>query len=115
MALLSTRNILEVIRTLHPQLRRSDRKVADLVLDGPGEMLNYSVATTAKLAGVSQPTVMRFCTAIGCESYQDFKLKLAQSLALGVPATHSEIQDTDSLEAVVGSEPRIAPGRGRFR
>lgn len=102
MALLSTRNILEVIRTLHPQLRRSDRKVADLVLDGPGEMLNYSVATTARLAGVSQPTVMRFCTAIGCESYQDFKLKLAQSLALGVPATHSEIQDTDSLQDVVG-------------
>ena len=98
----TTPNILEVIRTLRPQLRRSDRKVADLVLADPGRVLNANVAATAELASVSQPTVIRFCVAIGCESYQEFKLKLAQSLALGVPATHSEILDTDPLDRVVG-------------
>jgi DNA-binding MurR/RpiR family transcriptional regulator len=32
---------------------------------------------------VSQPSVTRFCRALGCESVRDFKFKLAQNLAVG--------------------------------
>ena len=38
---------------------------------------------------------MRFCVAVGCTGFQDFKLRLAHSLALGTPATHSVLLDTD--------------------
>ena len=89
-------NILEVARKKHNELRKSDRKVCDVVLADPKRMINATVAETAEWAGVSQPTVIRFCTAIGCQGYQDFKLRLAQSLALGIPATHSVILETDS-------------------
>lgn len=82
-------------------LRKSDRKVADALLDAPQKILNSTVAETADIASVSQPTVIRFCVAIGCEGYQDFKLRLAQSLAFGTPATHSAILDTDSGQTVV--------------
>ena len=34
----------------------------------------------AEQAGVSEPTVLRFCRSIGCPSYGDFKVRLAQSL-----------------------------------
>src|SRR5262245_50813900 len=34
-------------------------------------------------AGVSQPSVTRFCRALGCDSVRDFKFKLAQNLAVG--------------------------------
>ncbi len=37
-----------------------------------------------------------FCTSIGCTGYQDFKLRLAQSLALGMSATHSVIDAGDN-------------------
>ncbi len=89
-------NILEVARKKHNELRKSDRKVCDVVLADPKRMINATVAETAEWAGVSQPTVIRFCTAIGCQGYQDFKLRLAQSLALGTPATHSVILETDA-------------------
>ena len=36
-----------------------------------------------KRAEVSEPTVTRFCRAIGCEGVRDFKLKLAQSVVVG--------------------------------
>jgi RpiR family carbohydrate utilization transcriptional regulator len=62
--------------------------------------MNATVAETAELAGVSQPTVIRFCSAIGCEGFQDLKIRLAQSLALGTPATHSAITDEDTPEEV---------------
>lgn len=94
------RNILELIRTLRPDLRKSDRKVADVVLEDPRRIMNATVGETAQLAEVSQPTVLRFATAIGCSGFQDFKIKLAQSLAFGTPATHSVLQDTDEPETV---------------
>ena len=93
-------NVLEVARMKRNELRKSDRKVCDVVLADPKRILNATVAETAECAGVSQPTVIRFCTSIGCQGYQDFKLRLAQSLALGTPATHSVILDTDSSAEV---------------
>lgn len=96
----SVENVLEVIRTTRPDLRRSDRKVADTVLADPHRILTATVAETADLAKVSQPTVIRFCAAIGCQGFQDFKLQLARSLALGTPATHSVLQASDTIGGI---------------
>lgn len=93
-------NIIEIIRTMRPELRKSDRKVADVVLGDPRRIMNATVGETAALAEVSQPTVLRFATAIGCSGFQDFKIRLAQSLAFGTPATHSVLLDTDEPEIV---------------
>jgi RpiR family transcriptional regulator, carbohydrate utilization regulator len=91
---------LERVRATRLSLRKSEAKVADLVLADPARILELSLAGLAALAGVSQPTVMRFCVAIGFSGYQEFKLRLAQSLALGRSATHSVISDRDGLGAV---------------
>ncbi|WP_127144362.1 SIS domain-containing protein [Pelagibacterium montanilacus] len=93
-------NVIENIRLLTPGLRKSDRKVAEIVLADPERFINATIAETAEAAGVSQPTVIRFCGAIGCEGFQDFKIKLAQSLALGTPATHSAIAEDDTSQQV---------------
>lgn len=94
------RNIIEVIRTMRSELRKSDRKVADVVLEDPRRIMNATVGETATLAEVSQPTVLRFTSAIGCSGFQDFKIRLAQSLAFGTPATHSVLLDTDEPEVI---------------
>ncbi|MEM8552497.1 MAG: SIS domain-containing protein [Pseudomonadota bacterium] len=93
-------NILEVVRQRRGSLRKSDGKVADLLLADPDRVLRATVAETAEFAGVSQPTVIRFCHFIGCDGFQDFKLKLARSLAFGIPATHSAIDADDAPETV---------------
>jgi len=95
-----TRSILELIRTLLPDLRKSDAKVANLVLAEPFRLLECTVAEAANLAGVSQPTVIRFCVAVGFSGFQEFKIRLAQGLAFGTSATHSVILDTDTLGGV---------------
>ena len=89
-------NILELVRAALPTLRKSDAKVAALVLAEPARVLESTIADTAERAGVSQPTVIRFCVAIGVSGFQEFKLRLAHSLALGRPATHSVILSSDS-------------------
>ncbi len=96
----TARNVLELVRTRLGNLRKSERRVAEAVLADPQRVLSATVAEMAELAGVSQPTVIRFCVAIGCEGFQDFKIRLAQSLALGTSATHSAIAEEDAPEDV---------------
>jgi RpiR family carbohydrate utilization transcriptional regulator len=97
----AARNVVEATRVAYNDLRKSERKVADVVLTEPRRVLSTTLAQVAGIAGVSQPTVIRFCVAIGCSGFQEFKLRLARSLALGMPATHSVLSGADSLDAVI--------------
>ena len=93
-------NVLELMLVSLPALRRSDRKVAEHVLSDPRAALGATMAETAHAAQVSEPTVMRFCAALGFDGYQDFKLRLAQSVALGMPATQSVLDRADSPQTL---------------
>jgi RpiR family carbohydrate utilization transcriptional regulator len=95
-------NIMEVIRQHLGSLRKSELKVAMQVLENPHRILGATLAESAVLAEVSEPTVIRFCTAIGCTGYQDFRLRLARSLALGELPTSSVLESEDSVAALTG-------------
>jgi RpiR family carbohydrate utilization transcriptional regulator len=94
-------NVIEATRAAYSELRKSERKVADVFLADPRRMLRATLAQAAELARVSQPTVIRFCVAIGCSGFQEFNLRLAHSLALGTPATHSALSAEDDLGSVI--------------
>jgi hypothetical protein len=87
-----TQNFVKHIRTALPELRKSEAKVARLVLAQPFRTLDSTVAEVTELTDVSQPAVIRFCAAIGFSGFEELKLRLAQGLALGRTATHSVIR-----------------------
>lgn len=95
-------NLLEHISRSLDKLRKSDRKVAEKILEDPNSATELKLAELAKLAEVSEPTVIRFCSAIGCDGFQDMKIKLARSLAFGLSTSQAEISDDDDVETVVG-------------
>lgn len=76
-------DILSKIKDSYPDLRPAERRVADAVLGDVAFAVDASNAEIAKRADVSEPTVTRFCRAIGCDGVRDFKLKLAQSVVVG--------------------------------
>ena len=86
--------VLREIEAHLEQLRRSERKVAELVLARPDEVIHMRIVDLASAAQVSEPTVVRFCRAIGCSGFQSFKMALAQSSAAtpsNEPFTLSEL------------------------
>lgn len=93
-------NLLEAIERALPSLRPSERKVGRAVLGDPRSAMRLSLAELARAGGVSEPTVVRFCGAIGIPRFADFRLALAQSLALGIPATQSSILPGDSVTTI---------------
>lgn len=92
--------MLERIRAQLPDLSTAERKVAELALAQPYTVMQAAVADIAASAGVSQPTVIRFCRSMGCAGLPDFKLKLAGSLVTGVPYVHSSVRPEDPTSEV---------------
>ena len=89
--------LTERIRDTGNQMRKSERKVADYVLANLGNVINMRIVDLAAQAEVSEPTVVRFCRAVGCEGFQDFKLALAQELASNPGFGKVAVTDTDSV------------------
>jgi RpiR family carbohydrate utilization transcriptional regulator len=77
-------------------LRKSERKVADFVLNNLMQVIRMRIVDLAQEANVSEPTVVRFCRAVGCQGFQDFKLALAQQLASSPSYGQIAVTDTDS-------------------
>jgi RpiR family carbohydrate utilization transcriptional regulator len=95
-------NLLEVIARSLSSLRKSDRRVAETILAAPEAALEMTLAALARAAGVSEPTVIRFAAAIGCEGFRDLRVKLARSLAFARTTSHSAISRTDDLADIIG-------------
>ncbi|AMO94512.1 helix-turn-helix domain, rpiR family protein [Collimonas fungivorans] len=87
--------LLDAIRTQIDLLSKSEKKVALTILDNPQLALAENITALAKNAQVSEPTVVRFCRAIGYEGWHDFKLKLAQSLAVALPGANEMLAQDD--------------------
>ncbi|MDR3472096.1 MAG: MurR/RpiR family transcriptional regulator [Devosia sp.] len=101
-------DVLATIKDSYSELRPAERRVADVVLDDVALAVDASNAEIARRANVSEPTVTRFCRAIGCEGVRDFKLKLARSLVVGQlylgPAESKPVADGSPLWSVVLAE-----------
>ena len=75
-------SLLQLMAGDDVNLSKSDRKLAATIQDNPSAVIHSSIAVLAMEAGVSEPTVNRFCHKLGCNGYPDFKLRLAQEISL---------------------------------
>lgn len=58
------------------------------------------MAELARRAGVSDPTIVRFCKKIGCEGFDVLRLAVARHLASDTGDVHASVRDGDSPEVV---------------
>lgn len=93
--------MLARIEAMRAQLRPSERKLADYILDTPREVLDLAMTELAERVGVSQPTIARFCHALGCGGFREFKIRLAQSIAQGVPSVYRDVRPDEPAPGVV--------------
>src|SRR5579859_344617 len=93
--------ILSRIRVALDSLNPAVRRVAELVLDQPGRVVYLPIAELASLADVSEGTVIRFCSSVGCEGYQALKLSLAADGAQPALALQEDIVSADASDPSV--------------
>lgn len=66
----------------------------------PAAVLPLRIADLARLAGVSEPTVIRFCRALKFDGFQSFKLRLAQFLGSSGNYVQFSVSEADSVADV---------------
>lgn len=76
-------DIVGLLQTEKNAFTRSERALTEIVLADVDSVLKMSIVDLAAQADVSPPTVTRFCRRLGCDSYADFKVRLAQSRFVG--------------------------------
>ena len=95
------------IQGLRDSLPPAERKVADAVLSRPEAIMGAPGRTLAVEAGVSEPTVLRFCRSVGCSSFVDFKVKLAQSLVSPGPGAGQRYTQVRAEDTVADAASKV--------
>lgn len=98
----ATPGALQQIKNLYSHLRKSEKQIADYILEHSEKAINQSISEIAQESNVSEATVIRFCKATGFTGFQDLKISLARSSApLVSPKLFESIIKTDNLESAV--------------
>jgi DNA-binding MurR/RpiR family transcriptional regulator len=84
---------------LNGSLPKREQLVADFVLNNLDKISFLSQHEIAQAAGVSVATVNRFSVTTGCEGFRDFKIRLAQSVAVSQQYFENNAYSSDTSEA----------------
>lgn len=97
--------MLPAIRERLPLLRRTERKLAEYVAGHPQETTRSTIIELAEHSGTSTATITRFCKSMHCDGFADFKLKLAEDLAVpdGQQPTYQDIVAGNSLQRIAAA------------
>ncbi|MEP0202233.1 MAG: transcriptional regulator HexR [Halioglobus sp.] len=95
-------SLLTTISSALPDLKKSEAKVANVILQDPDAATRSSIAVLAAAANVSEPSVNRFCKRFGASGFPDFKLQLAKSLVSGVRYMSRAVEMNDDVNTYPG-------------
>lgn len=88
------------IRNHYRSLPPTERKLADLLLEFPGDIASYSATELAERAGVSKAATTRFFRRLGYESFEQARLLAREQQVWGSPlylmSQRPELQVADS-------------------
>jgi len=93
-------DLIVAMRERAATLSAAQRQVAAAMLEDPEFALHASVDVLARRANVSPPTITRFCRSLGCAGLREFKLRLAQNVAVGKSMLHRAVVPGDDMQAV---------------
>lgn len=83
-------DLISNLRRLDGTLPAREQKVADFVGANLEHISAMTIAELAGACGVSTPTVVRFCRSMGCDGFREFKLRLAQNVAVSLQYLSAE-------------------------
>lgn len=75
-------DLVSRVQRIQGDLSLAERRVAAAVASDYDATTRMTISDLAERAGVSQPSVTRFCRSVGCASFREFKVSLATTLTV---------------------------------
>lgn len=92
---MASSSLLLDIQLSYNQFTKTEKKIADFVVENVNQVLFMSITDLADACNVADASVHRFCRTIGMKGYQEFKMKLSLSIA---PDEAEEKEDDEKSE-----------------
>ncbi len=89
---------LSKIRSLYNTFGRGERKIADWLLENPGELISLSISEVASVCGCGDATVIRFAKRLGLSGYQELKINVARELGSNITGNLSFAKEDSVLD-----------------
>ncbi|UFT98713.1 MurR/RpiR family transcriptional regulator [Radiobacillus kanasensis] len=91
------------IKELLDSFKPTQRKAAEFILNHPSEVTNMSIQKLADRTNVSEATIIRLSKELGCDGFQDLKLKIASDLAKSNHDNrlYGDIPEDDSIQSLI--------------
>lgn len=101
-------DLISALRDHDGRFPAREQKVATYVEAHLSQISDMTIAELAKACGVSTPTVVRFCRTLGCDGFREFKLRLAQNLAVSLqyisaPQPSEQAASDTAIDRVLGA------------
>lgn len=107
------------------RLTPAERKVAEIIGADPAALPQTTLAALARAAGVSEPTVIRFCRALGLDGFADLReeairaegatLPIPRSIAPGMPPAEAAGATLDAAIAALATARKALEGEAMVR
>ena len=94
-------DFFKILEENYPNLRNSEKRVADYILQNPKQIANLSITELAQKCSTSETTVNRLCHSIGLSGYSQMKISLTHNIAQGtLKSVPGDIKEGDQLPDV---------------
>lgn len=96
----SSLSFIARVRSSMADLHPTERRLAETLLNFPGDMAGYTATEVAKVAGVSNATVSRFVRKIGYASYEEARRTVRDAGKTGAALLRFGAADVDAKHAI---------------
>lgn len=93
-------HLLLMIKDKLPQLPESERKIADVILANPLEVIQMNATQLAEAADSSAAAVIRLCRSINVKGFTELKIQLSAQTPFLQEDVHTDISPNESLEQI---------------
>ena len=91
------KSVMEIINENYEKIFSAEKKVVEVVLKCPQDVVNMNVSELAKASGVSDATVVRMCHHLGYKGYYQFRITLSRDLGRKQMAAIKLPEETDDV------------------
>lgn len=98
--MITTDNTILHLKSTYPEMRPSEQRLADTILKDPARIVHLSITELASEANVSDATIVKFCKRLGYKGFPEFKILLAQDVAMKTSPIYGQVERDDTVKAV---------------
>lgn len=95
------KNVIGRIKSMVDELPKAEKRIAEVILNVPDEIVHMTASELAKEANTSAATVIRLCKRIGIPSFTQLKVLISREVTKSQSSGYSDITADEPIEDIM--------------